>query len=73
MAAAVPADLPSDLARALEGTVFFKMSGSGNDFVVLDGRYQSPDGWPADAIRAVCDASRGIGADGLVFVSPTLT
>jgi diaminopimelate epimerase len=46
------------------------MTGSGNDFVMLDGRVTRPAEWvPAD-IQAVCARGTGIGADGVVFVSP---
>jgi diaminopimelate epimerase len=54
----------------VRGTVFYKMSGSGNDFVVLDGRSTQPDRWPAERIRAVCDRRSGVGADGLVILTP---
>ncbi len=46
------------------------MTGSGNDFVMVDGRYTAPDEWSADDIRAVCARGTGVGADGLVFVGP---
>ena len=46
------------------------MSGSGNDFVVLDGRVTDPGRWPAAQIRAVCDRRTGVGADGLVILTP---
>ena len=49
---------------------FFKMSGSGNDFIVLDGRRESPAGWTPEAIREACDRRMGIGADGLVILTP---
>jgi diaminopimelate epimerase len=48
--------------------LFYKMTGSGNDFVVLDGRYHQLDDWPVERIRALCDRRRGIGADGLVVL-----
>jgi diaminopimelate epimerase len=54
----------------VRGTLFYKMSGSGNDFVVLDGRSTSPDRWPAERVRAVCDRRNGVGADGLVILTP---
>ena len=31
----------------MRGTVVYKMTGSGNDFVMLDGRGTEPDRWPA--------------------------
>jgi diaminopimelate epimerase len=54
----------------VRGTLFYKMSGSGNDFVVLDGRSTTPDRWPGDRIRAICDRRSGVGADGLVILTP---
>jgi len=50
--------------------VFHKMSGSGNDFVMLDGRTSVPADWPRDRIARICDRRNGIGGDGLVFVTP---
>ena len=50
--------------------LFYKMTGSGNDFVVLDGRETNESAWPAERIQAVCHRRRGIGADGLVILSP---
>lgn len=50
--------------------IFYKMTGSGNDFVVLDGRETDISAWPAERIRAVCHRRSGIGADGLVILSP---
>jgi diaminopimelate epimerase len=55
----------------VRGSVFYKMSGSGNDFVILDGRATQPDRWSAEEIRAVCDRRRGAGADGLVILTPS--
>lgn len=55
----------------MRGTLFYKMTGSGNDFVMLDGRFTTPDRWPADRIRAICDRRTGIGADGLVILTPS--
>jgi diaminopimelate epimerase len=46
------------------------MTGSGNDFVVLDGRFTSPEQWPARRVAAICDRRTGIGADGLVILTP---
>lgn len=53
----------------MSGQRFHKMTGSGNDFVFLDGREHQLADWPAERIRAVCDRRRGIGGDGLVHVS----
>ena len=52
------------------GTVFYKMTGSGNDFIMLDGRHERPERWPAERIIEVCDRRNGVGADGLVILTP---
>ena len=49
---------------------FYKMTGSGNDFMFLDGRATSPEDWPVERIRRVCARRTGVGADGLVILSP---
>ena len=49
---------------------FFKMTGSGNDFVLLDGRVSRLADWPASRITAVCARQTGVGADGLVILTP---
>jgi diaminopimelate epimerase len=54
----------------VSGTVFYKMTGSGNDFVVLDGRHTGIGDWPAERIRAICDRRHGVGADGFVILAP---
>jgi diaminopimelate epimerase len=54
----------------VRGTVVYKMTGSGNDFVVLDGRSTCADRWPAARVAAACDRRNGIGADGLVILTP---
>jgi diaminopimelate epimerase len=46
------------------------MSGSGNDFVMLDGRTSAQADWPRERIARICDRRNGIGGDGLVFVTP---
>jgi diaminopimelate epimerase len=55
----------------MRGTLFYKMSGSGNDFVVLDGRATGIENWPAARVSAMCDRRRGVGADGLVLLTPS--
>jgi len=54
-----------------DGGVFYKMCGSGNDFVFLDGRRSIPAELrtPA-AIRALCERRTGVGADGVVYLDP---
>ncbi|MGH7702123.1 MAG: diaminopimelate epimerase [Gemmatimonadales bacterium] len=54
----------------MKGTVFYKMTGSGNDFVVLDGRGNDPADWSTARITALCDRRDGVGADGLVILTP---
>ncbi|MDH3289856.1 MAG: diaminopimelate epimerase [Gemmatimonadota bacterium] len=54
----------------MDGLVAYKMTGSGNDFVLVDGRIAPPDLWDTAAIQAVCDRHLGVGADGLVILEP---
>ena len=54
----------------MRGTIIYKMTGSGNDFVMLDGRFTSPERWPATRVAAICDRRSGVGADGLVILTP---
>ena len=46
------------------------MTGSGNDFVMLDARVSTPDDWTPQDMQAVCARGTGVGADGVVFVGP---
>ena len=50
---------------------FYKMTGSGNDFVMLDGRTTSAAEWPAERIRSLCDRRFGVGSDGLILALPS--
>jgi diaminopimelate epimerase len=52
------------------GVPFVKMTGSGNDFVFLDGREQPVAEWPRSRIAAICDRRTGVGGDGLVVLEP---
>jgi diaminopimelate epimerase len=54
------------------GRAFYKMSGSGNDFVFVDCRTE-PAGSLAspEVIGAICSRGTGIGADGVVFLGPS--
>ncbi len=54
----------------MKGTVFYKMSGSGNDFIMFDGRVVEVADWTPERIRAACDRRSGIGADGVVILTP---
>jgi diaminopimelate epimerase len=54
------------------GRPFFKMSGSGNDFVVVDARSESAGELRKPAtIRRICARATGVGADGIVFLEPS--
>jgi diaminopimelate epimerase len=51
------------------GVAFFKMQGSGNDFVVIDNReLQLPVAFMPEWARLVCRKSFGVGADGIIFL-----
>jgi diaminopimelate epimerase len=54
----------------MRGTIIYKMTGSGNDFVLLDGRSTTAEQWPAERIARICDRRTGVGADGLVILTP---
>ena len=54
----------------MKGTAFFKMTGSGNDFVMLDGRASPAERWTGSMVTALCDRRNGVGADGLVVLTP---
>jgi diaminopimelate epimerase len=49
---------------------FYKMTGSGNDFVFLDGRNPTRGLTEPAGIRGLCDRRTGVGADGVVVLSP---
>jgi diaminopimelate epimerase len=50
---------------------FYKMSGSGNDFVFVDARHGDPGELASPGrIREVCARGTGVGADGIVFIGP---
>lgn len=48
---------------------FTKMNGAGNDFVLIDGRANKPQ-LSREQIVRLCDRHRGIGADGLIVLTP---
>ena len=54
----------------MRGTIVYKMTGSGNDFVLLDGRSTSPADWSTARVAQLCDRRNGVGADGLVLLTP---
>lgn len=50
---------------------FYKMSGSGNDFIFFDCRAESAgDLSTPERVQALCARATGIGADGVVFLEP---
>ena len=54
-----------------QGRRFYKMSGSGNDFVFFDLRDGPAGGLErAESVSAMCERRMGIGADGVVFLQP---
>lgn len=53
------------------GREFWKMSGSGNDFVFFDARETEPGALAEPAgVQQLCARRTGIGADGVVFLEP---
>lgn len=57
--------------RERAGREFFKMSGSGNDFVFVDCRQEPPGELESTArITQLCARGPGVGADGVVFILP---
>ncbi len=51
------------------GRRFYKMSGSGNDFVMIDARSEARgELGQAPAVKRVCARATGVGADGIVFL-----
>ncbi|MCZ6916702.1 MAG: diaminopimelate epimerase [Gemmatimonadetes bacterium] len=54
----------------MRGTVVYKMSGSGNDFVMVDGRTSPVSVWTPERVREVCARHTGVGADGLAVLEP---
>ncbi len=51
---------------------FCKMSGSGNDFIVIDNRQKILDADSSgDFIRKVCTRKVSVGADGLILIEPS--
>jgi diaminopimelate epimerase len=54
------------------GRTFYKMSGSGNDFVVVDATREPAAELVVPAtVQAICARATGIGADGIVLLEPS--
>jgi len=49
---------------------FFKYSGAGNDFIILDARHGEPIGNPEALAKALCRRGHSVGADGLIVIEP---
>jgi diaminopimelate epimerase len=60
---------PSTATFSLMVVNFTKMSGAGNDFVLIDNRAQTLSLNTAQAMH-LCDRHRGIGADGVILLKP---
>jgi diaminopimelate epimerase len=52
------------------GIVFYKLTGSGNDFIALDGRYVAVEQVSPTLVAGLCDRRRGAGADGVMLLDP---
>ncbi len=50
---------------------FYKISGSGNDFIIMDNRDSSIELSPAK-IQKICERKTGVGADGLILLNKSL-
>lgn len=50
---------------------FYKMSGSGNDFILIDNREGLLNRDPHEFARRVCHRQLGVGADGLLLIEPS--
>ncbi len=56
----------------MEKIAFYKMSGSGNDFIIIDNMKGEYDHLKTpDFISAVCRRKISVGADGLIFIEPS--
>ena len=56
----------------LAGVSFTKMTGTGNDFILMDNRRaEIPAGLMPLLAKAVCCRRRSVGADGLIILNPT--
>lgn len=52
------------------GAVCYKVTGSGNDFIVFDGRYCEKEEMTPAVIAALCSRRLGVGADGVILLEP---
>jgi diaminopimelate epimerase len=57
---------------SIAGRDFIKMSGSGNDFIMVDARNEPPGELANPSVIAeLCARGTGVGADGIVFIEPS--
>src|SRR4029079_16154505 len=68
--APAPARPDTEGLASANGVVVYKMSGSGNDFVFLDGRTTPLAFVTPERIREICDRRTGVGGDGLCLLEP---
>ena len=63
---------PGEAVRqSAPGLEFYKMSGSGNDFVVVDGRQPGAERVIDPAVvRRLCERRTGVGSDGVILLAP---
>jgi len=59
----------NELPKAIE---FFKMSGAGNDFVVVDNRRKLFEGDVSELVRRICSRGLSIGADGVLLIEKSI-
>jgi len=57
----------------MEKIIFTKMSGAGNDFVVVDYKRNTNFNITKEFIQKICDRRNGIGADGLITIEDSAT
>lgn len=51
---------------------FYKMHGSGNDFIIVDNSKNRYTDWNPEYIREICQRCTGIGADGLLLLEDSV-
>ena len=62
----------TSVLAATAGRSFVKMSGSGNDFIMIDATSEPARGLlNPEVVRAICTRRIGVGADGLVMLEPS--
>ncbi len=51
---------------------FAKMTGAGNDFVVIDGKINTSFNVSEELVQRICDRRNGVGADGLIIINDSI-